>query len=297
MLTAGIVTAACRRRQPEPGGPPIALWLGGDVHLGERGVLTLEGLASFTDDAIGIVNLEGPVSAEPFVGRGAGEAKVVLSNGPATLPSLKRAGVGVIGIANNHDDDGGSHRATAQALEAAGLGVAQPAGPAISKLGGRRLVVTAHDLTRGVPPNLGAALAAGRAAGDALVSTFHVTGRPSFVPRPELREGVELALAAGARVVAAHGTHAVGPVERRGEAVVAWGLGNLAFTCDCTKERDGAILRVVLHPAGVEAVIVPIDAGLEGRSVRPARDPSLMLDLFAAIGSSPLTRGERSASF
>jgi hypothetical protein len=159
------------------------------------------------------------------------------------------------------------------------------------------VVITAHDLTTGVPAGLPDELRGARAAGDVLVSTFHVTGPPSYLPRPELRDAVGAALAAGARVIAAHGTHAVGPVERRGDAVIAWGLGNLLFACDCTGEVDGAILRVSIEGDAVRAHIVPIDAGLRGGAARPGHDPALVVDLLDALGSSPLRREASGAWF
>jgi poly-gamma-glutamate synthesis protein (capsule biosynthesis protein) len=161
----------------------------------------------------------------------------------------------------------------------------------VLEVGGLRFAVTAHDLTRGVPPSLESDLKAARGRGDVLVATFHVTGPALYLPRPELRRAVELALAAGARVVAAHGTHAVGPVERRGGAVIAWGLGNVAFACDCTDEPDALLLRVRFegeNPA--EAVLLPIDAGLNGGPARPSMDAAGVLQLLESIGSSPLRR-------
>jgi poly-gamma-glutamate capsule biosynthesis protein CapA/YwtB (metallophosphatase superfamily) len=133
--------------------------------------------------------------------------------------------------------------------------------------------------------------------GDVLVATFHVTGPPSYLPRPELRAAVDTAITAGALVVAAHGTHALGPVERRGKAVIAWGLGNLLFACDCTDEVDGAVLRVSIDGDAARARILPIDAGLRGAPARPGHNPELILDLLDALGSSPLRREGPAAGF
>ena len=124
-----------------------------------------------------------------------------------------------------------------------------------------------------------------------LIATFHVTGPALYLPRPELRRAVEAALAAGASVVAAHGTHALGPLERRGDAVIAWGLGNVAFACDCTDERDAVLLRIRFEgrrPAGVE--VLPIDAGLNGAPARPSADAAGVLDLLESIGTVGLRR-------
>ena len=90
----------------------------------------------------------------------------------------------------------------------------------------------------------------------------------------------------------------LGPVERRGDAVIAWGLGNLLFTCDCTGDKDGAILRVTIPEEGaIEAVIIPVDAGIGGQAARPASDPALIIELFESLGSTPLAPLGHSAAF
>jgi hypothetical protein len=79
--------------------------------------------------------------------------------------------------------------------------------------------------------------------------------------------------------------------------VIAWGLGNLIFTCDCSREREGLILRVSIPKRGrVEAEVVPIDAGVGAAAARPSAQASLMLQLLESLRSSPLElRGERAA--
>ena len=237
-----------------------------------------------------------------------------LLHSAAALAELRVAGVAVAGIANNHAGDAGAAggAATMRALAAVGVQpTGGPAGAALMTLGSLRVVVTAHDLETGVPPTLRDELAAARRRGDVLVATFHVTGPPTYLPRPELIEAVTIALEAGATVVAAHGTHELARVERRGRAVIAWGLGNLAFACACTDEDSGALLEVALGPDGAgDAAIIPIDAGLVAGATRPladparpatdpvrlAADPALTFELLEALGSTRLDRrGDRAA--
>ena len=159
-------------------------------------------------------------------------------------------------------------------------------------------MVTAHDLEAGVPAGLAGELAAARRAGDVLVATFHVTGPTTYLPRPELVDAVAIALDAGAAVVAAHGTHALARVERRDHAVIAWGLGNLAFACACTDEPVGGALAVELARAGAgAAALIPVDAGLAGAPARASTDPAFTYELLAALGSSPLTPAADRARF
>lgn len=298
MSSLGLAVACSTREEKAPSAAkePMALFVGGDVHLGHgRSAPLFEGLEETLGDRVGVVNLEGPVGAEPAASP---DPKIVrLANAADALPLLSHARIRVAGVSNNHADDRGesSRDRTIAAVEAAGLFAAHEARPAIIDAGGLRVAVVALDL-RSKDPDAGV-LESARAGADVVIATFHVTGPPSYVPRPELRRAVDIALEAGATIVASHGTHAIGPVERRGDAVIAWGLGNLTFNCACTEEIDGALLLVTADGKGVEAAIAPIDAGLGGRPARPATNPALMFELLTAIGSTKLDVRGRIAFF
>lgn len=283
--------AACRSA---PTQSAVELWLGGDLQVGNISGDRLVHLAPQLAGAIGIVNLEGAVTDRP-------EENRLLFNHPAQLATIARAGVRVAGIANNHAHDAGAQapEASARRLRAAGiLPAGGPAAAAILNENSLRIAVTAHDLTNGVPADLVEELMAARRQADVLIATFHVTAPSLYLPRRELREAVAAAKRAGAAVIAAHGSHAIAPVEREGETVVVYGLGNLAFTCDCTDERDAIIVRVRLEGARVvSARVIPIEAGLKGQPARPAPRPEEIFDLLEAIGSTKLVRVEGSASF
>lgn len=281
-----LLLGACAPRVPATPERAAELWLGGDVFLGKSpaGVL-----AQLRRSGVGIVNLEGPIGPEPAPTGG----PLRLLQAPEALQELKAAGVRVATVANNHALDAGPEglAATVQAIQRAGLRAAGgPAGFAVIQEGKLRIAVTTHDLTGGVPARLESELAKARAAGDVLVSTFHVTGPPLYLPRPELTRAVEIALKAGASVIASHGTHALGPVERRGGVIIAWGLGNVAFACDCTDEQDAALLEVRWDGPVPSAAIVPIEAGLKGKQPRLAREPEPIFELLEAIGSPALRR-------
>lgn len=242
------------------------------MHLGRHRRDVLAPLRPILAGATGIVNLEGPV--------GTGDALLV--NDEASLRTLRAAGVGIVGVANNHMNDLGpaSVANTIAAVSRAGLRSAP------ATLGS--VVVTAHDLTNGVPATLADDLRVAR--GRVLIATFHVTAPPLYSIASELREAVDIAVAAGASVVAAHGTHQLAKVERRGKTVIAWGLGNLVFDCPCTRERDGLILRARIEGNRVtSARILPIDAGLDGEPARPAENAALTYALLEKLGSSKLS--------
>ncbi|MEZ4443052.1 MAG: CapA family protein [Polyangiaceae bacterium] len=271
---------------PTPG--TFVGWVGGDVHLGRAMGPLLVGLGLVGP---GFVNLEGPVAERPAPCHQAarstqGGLRRCLANAPGGLVRLLRAGIEVVGIANNHALDRGpeGRDTTLRALRGVGLAPSgAPWGAPRIVQRGRGVAFTSVDLHGQGPDRLRDELSR---AGE--VVAFHVTGPPSYLPTPELREAVDLALAAGARVVVAHGSHALGAVERRGGAVIAWGLGNLAFACDCTEERDGLLLQLELDDAPPRVRVIPIDAGLGGAPATPASDPALTFELLAALGSSPI---------
>ena len=291
---AGLALAAIAAAPPIPGGEPLAakgparLWLGGDVQMDGRTRGVLAAIPALVSHASGIVNLEGPIAAAP-VAQPRPRQPLRVINAPMVVAELRAAGVRVAGIANNHAGDAGPGgvAATARALREGGVAPAGLAsGAAVVLVGGLRVAITAHDLGAAIPVGLTDELRRARRDADVLVATFHVTAPPSYLPTPALEQAVERALDAGATVVAAHGTHMLGRVERRGRAVVAWGLGKLAFACDCTHETEGLLLEVELGPDGAgAAAVIPIQAGLAGAPAAAAPDPSGIVDLLRALGT------------
>ena len=222
----------------------------------------------------GVVNLEGPV------GEGASTPERLVNASVASLPD---AGVRVAWVENNHaDDDGPAGRSrTREALAQVGVGAA-----GVVVFGG--VVFMGVDVSKGV---FAEELDAARARGGVLVVGLHVTAPPLLLPPPDLEVAVELALQHGASVVVAHGSHAVARVERRGKAVIAWGLGNLQFECPCTQEKDGLVLEVELDGDRVAAAwAVPVTAGLQGEAPALSVQPDVMFGLLESLGSAPLAR-------
>ncbi|MCA9656798.1 MAG: CapA family protein [Myxococcales bacterium] len=275
---------------PAPAEGAINLWFAGDLHLGEHGREILAPLRDLLPpDSLGYVNLEGPIGAPAEPGATNLEGGPVLVNSPAAAPILRDIGVAVAGVVNNHDFDrcvSGEHL-TQRTLRRAGVVAADNAGGLIER-GGLRLAFTAHHLDPAPPERLGRDLRRARARADHLIATFHIDGPPSYLPPAELKEAVEIALEAGASAIVCHGSHAIARVESRGDAVIAWGLGNLAFACDCTDEVDAAILCLRLDRRHVlEAAWLPIAAGLRGAPVARHPEPELMFDLLASLRSTP----------
>jgi hypothetical protein len=278
-LVIAAMISACGRNEP----PPVELWFGGDVYLAQpRKVVDPALAAMLVGD--GIVNLEGPVgTALP------GE-QLRLVHSADTVAHGLGFGVAAADVANNHAGDAGPDGPAATASALGDADVVAFGGDVVGSVDG--LVLAGFDLSDGVPADLADRLAAAHPD----VVAFHVAGDASPEPTPDLRAAVDLAIASGADVVVAHGTHVFGPVERRGDTVIAWGLGNLAFDCACTNHTDGLVVRVSLAP-GHPASVIPIQAGLEGALTTLAPDPDAYFDTLGALSPSPLVRDGAAASF
>lgn len=282
---------------------PIHLWFGGDVHFGNVGQDPLIPLRAVTQDRIGIVNLEGPIHepANTIVGN----KMLRLYNGAGAPSVLLKNNVLIANVANNHQDDAGRNGRvrTEQALQEAGImPVGGTARNILHTVRGYRLVIASYDLSTMLPAGLKDELSKLSGTGDLLIVLFHVAGSPGYLPAARLRSAADVAVRAGARIIVAHGSHVVGPVERRHGSIIAWGLGNLAFNCACTEEYEAIILQVSIDPANrkepiASACVVPIHAGLQGRESMPARDGSAVIDLLEAIGSDRLERKKGKACF
>lgn len=295
-----LLLASCGGR-PTPSPPSTTIWFGGDVHLGDgsAGSTRLAAIGGLVEAGTpGWVNLEGPISDRPtaFDARSA-----TLFNHRGAPTELAAAGVRFVGVVNNHSGDAGpdGRAATGEALSAADLVPIDETPFVLHDGPGVRVALTAFDLGDGPPPGLTRALQVARASSDFQVVAFHVTGPASYLPAGAVfRASVEAALDEGADLVLSTGTHVVGPVERRGDAVIAWGLGNLVFDCACSDGDEGLLLEATFTPhEGVAARVVPVQAGLQGAPARPHARPAELLDLLASIGSTIMTRDATSARF
>ena len=280
----------------------IRLWFGGDVHFGNAHRDPLLALRPATERSIGIVNLEGPVHqpADTIYGT----AILRLYNAPRTIDYLRTVNVQIATVANNHQDDAGraGKNLTERSLrDRRILPVGGNTASLLYRVGEYRLIVASYALSGQVPPNLADELAQLRRTGDVLIVLFHVAGTQSYLPHQYLRQAVDIAIRSKASIIVSHGSHAIGPVERRADAVIAWGLGNLAFNCRCTDEAEAVILAVTLDPSTdrplASACVIPIDAGMLGAPSRPAKDAVAPFDLLDALGSSRLTRQHDRACF
>lgn len=223
--------------------------------------------------AIAFANLETPLTdrvVRPFNGW-----RPILGGSPDAAAALAATGFDVISVANNHayDQDSLGLQHTVESIRAAGL---TPVGagpdveaaliPTVVERDGVRVAflaftesVNRHPRRRPRPlrvanphlDTLEAAIRSARARADVVVVSAH--WGDDFAPEPGTtrRAWARAMIAAGADVIVGHGPHILHPVERvpspRGEAVIAWSLGNLVSPMGL-RWRPGRVLPEG-HPA------------------------------------------------
>jgi len=294
---------------------PITVAVTGDIH-GEGVVAT--GLASGDSPLrfvapvlaaadIAVVNLETAVGS-----LGSPEEKqYVFRASPALLTALADAGVDVVTLANNHALDYGRDglAETIRLAREAGLTVvgagedadAAYAAAVVEREGHRVAVVgLSRVLSAGWAAGPGrsglasaydedAAVAAVRRAAeqaDHVVVVVHWGVERAACPDAAQRRLAGLLTAAGADVVAGHHPHVLQGIEERGDAVVAYSLGNFVWYHDSGESALTGVLTARLPAAGEPYAFTPArigpdgaprpleaDAGLPVRAVLDARSP------------------------
>lgn len=237
--------------------PHLSLLAGGDVMLGGR---TRKAIAEYGLDypfeavrpllqrsAIGLANLEGPLAQHARKE----DRNFSYRVHPRCARILKRAGVNVVNLANNHLLDCGPEGVleTLEALEAAevqaiGAGPNPAAAhvPAILEAGAYRVGLLGYYWNRRTaatpmrpgsamdsPPELASDIEALRPRVDRIVVTFHWGLPYEPVPFPDDRAKARFAIDCGADVVIGHHPHVIQPMEIHRGRPIAYSLGNFAF--------------------------------------------------------------------
>jgi poly-gamma-glutamate synthesis protein (capsule biosynthesis protein) len=248
----------------------------GDVNLGGRigDVIASRGAAwpwthvapVLRDADLAIVNLECAVSdgGTPL------DKEYVFRGAPSSLPAMAAAGVDVASLGNNHAADYGRDALvdTVRHVRAAGM---TPVGagsdrdeayrPAVLRRGGLRIGVVgasrvlphgfaATDALPGVASayderRLVAAVQQAGSAADLVVVVVHWGVELATQPNAAQRSLARALVEAGADLVVGHHPHVLQPVERIGDAVVAYSLGNFVFSSGSPAGTRSMILRVI----------------------------------------------------
>jgi poly-gamma-glutamate synthesis protein (capsule biosynthesis protein) len=99
-----------------------------------------------------------------------------------------------------------------------------------------------------------------------VIVSLHWSEADLSIPTRAERDLAAKLVDAGASAVLGHGSHTPQGVERRGRAVIAYSLGNLAFGCRCTEVTDGFLLGFTLDADNAvrDVRLLPIRAGIRG---------------------------------
>ncbi|HEY8491061.1 MAG TPA: CapA family protein [Dehalococcoidia bacterium] len=216
-----------------------------------------------------VLNLESPVSdlATPPRCR-----ESFLFGAPtAVLPGFTRAGVDLVGLANNHFLDYGwevaadairSIQAAGIATVGAGPDLASARRPHVAVIKGVRFAFLAYDNvepgdhaapeTPGVAPldlaTLAEDVAAARAQADVVVVMIQWIPEYQVDPEPAQQEAARAAVAAGADLVFGDGPHVVQAVQFFPDAYVDYSLGNWIFDQDWSAATmEGVVQEAVWH--------------------------------------------------
>ena len=223
---------------------------------------------------------------------------------PALAYTLRDAGFDAVSLANNHALDFGPV-GLADTLEAldrldvahfgAGKDAAEAARPLLVEARGWRLALLGFSAVRSsvfageARPGVAeasveavqAAVAAAVPDADAVIVVFHFGVEYDATPTGEQRTLAHAAVDAGATLVVGHHAHTLQPWERRGDALILYGLGNFVFDLDredlatlgegpfatavaMVELLPGAAPRVTFRPAYIDP---------DENRPRPATDP------------------------
>ncbi|MFP5019309.1 CapA family protein [Pseudonocardia phyllosphaerae] len=315
-------------------GQTVALQFGGDVMMGRRffdpdedgsrsdalikdpsdvgeHTALLDSIAPLLRDGdLTEVNVESPVVAEPFIDPAQPRPstahptkRFVFASGPALPEALGRAGVDVVGLANNHQYDmleegvGSTvDRFTAAGFAPGarqfGLGHSVDAAyaPAVNTVKGTRIAFLGCTSITGSeqpisyvagPEKGGAApcdpirirdsVAAAKASGAVVVFSVHGGFEYGRSPSGQVQSFTQTARDAGATLVVNAHPHVVGGLDWNGSSLAAWSLGNLVFDQTVWPTFESYVLNVHLR---------------QGRIVRAFLEP-VMIDGYVAHGLRP----------
>jgi len=281
----------------------VVIAVGGDVlpessWEGAQDVLHfLDGMrAQFAQADLVFVNLEEPITTSrqvtPFKSQSEVAAKrdYILRAQDREIPAaLKTAGVGLVGLANNHmmDYTLAGLRDTLQALQQAelpevGAGLKpQAEQPFILQKHGLRVALLAFSDV--VPRNAGAtetslgiasakdeqdladAIRRARCQADFVVLMIHWGGQGSHLILPRQRQLARTAVAAGSDVVVGMHPHVLQGIEYIEGAPVLYSLGNFAFASKRTASQETVLVKLNFGPKGLEEVgLVPVAISPDG---------------------------------
>ncbi|MDR6790981.1 poly-gamma-glutamate synthesis protein (capsule biosynthesis protein) [Pseudarthrobacter oxydans] len=245
----------------------------------------LAGVAPLLNDSdVAVVNLESPLVQNPYFGdaeRPAGfhpTKDIAFASALESAEALKRSGVDVVTLGNNHAADalGPGITSTMQALDKAGVlhtgaGLTEDEAwkPAVTTVRGRSLAFISCTTVDGKPgqipyvagpdtpgaaecstKRLQAAVRDAKTSADVVTVMMHGDVEYQRAQSPVIRKLTEAAQDAGARVVVNGHPHVVGGLASTQNGLAAESMGNLLFDQTLWSTLLGYLLRVEITPDG-----------------------------------------------
>ena len=215
-------------------------------------------LKSRLQNHFSVINLEAPLcEADLPTPSPSGSG---LRGSPAVASALKTLGVDACGLANNHIRDFGDagvvqtiHNLSQVGVASFGAGAThhEAARPLEARLGNLRIGILAlaeKELNLARPNRPGAArfvpeqnvleIQKLKEQFDFLVLYVHAGHEFTTVPSPRIRRAYRAFVEAGADAVIGHHPHVVQGIEKHGDALIAYSLGNLVFDSDYVSAYD-----------------------------------------------------------
>lgn len=229
---------------------------------------------------ITIANLESPIA------RGGSEytdKKFRFRAEPDVAAALKRSGINLVTLANNHSMDFGGEALseTMKNLGDAGIGwigagenLAEARKMALYTIKGKRIAFLGYSLTQpveffagrdrpGTAPGFEKIfvedIARARQQADFVIVSFHWGTEGKSAVQPYQQVAAHKAIDAGADVIIGHHPHVLRGIERYKTGIVFYSLGNFAFASKSRSADAGIIVRLHLSDDQREAELLPLD--------------------------------------
>lgn len=252
---------------------PITLRAVGDVMLGREvekmGVSPFRDIAATLKDAsLTFANLECALSWK----KGEGEKLYRLRASPRRSEWIKSSGIDIVSLANNHAADAGTGGffETIFALGKSGV-VSLYEDPVQIEVNGTKIAFVAYtDFRKDACPGMSvfsiAQLKADiiKMTAPVRVVSIHWGEEGQNIPTARQREFAKVMSGLGVDLILGHGPHMLQPVERIGNCLVAYSLGDFVFDIRKGPRTDGAILDVTIQgPDVTKYKLIPIKAGFK----------------------------------
>jgi len=229
---------------------------------------------------ITIANLESPIARS---GSEYTDKRFRFRADPELAAALKRSGIDLVTLANNHTMDfgAGALAETMQHLQNAGIAwvgagsdLAEARKMALYSIKDKKVAFLGYSLTRPVEFYAGRSRAGtapglekifvedirrARQEADYVIASFHWGTEGSSQVQPYQRRVAHLAIDAGADVIIGHHPHVLRGIERYKSGIVFYSLGNLVFASKGRTADAGAMIRLHFSEGVREAELLPLD--------------------------------------